>query len=157
MLGISTACLLLPWKDPALCKEKRSSQSQRPSHSGLPRTSQLTPLGWGTRGVVVTHWHVWGSSGRAGYITICISHRIFDTKCPCQCLTNPSGDYPGMTLTMKGPRMGQGLQREESSMSGSPILVPLTCQGFLTCACQEQQTQPEKLGRGVAAQVPPAL
>lgn len=32
MLGISTAWLLLVWKDPALCKEKGSSQSRRPSH-----------------------------------------------------------------------------------------------------------------------------
>lgn len=30
-------------------------------------------------------------------------------------------------------------------MSGCPILAPLTCQGSLTCASQEQQTQPEKL------------
>lgn len=34
-------------------------------------------------------------------------------------MPNPSGDYPGMTLTMRGPRMGQGVQRE-----GSSTLVP---------------------------------
>lgn len=64
-------------------------------------------------------------------------------------MPNPSGDYPGMTLTMRGPRMGQGVQREGSSTSGPRILVPLTGQGPLTCASQEQQTQPEKLGEAL--------
>lgn len=45
--------------------------------------------------------------------------------------------------------MGQGVQREGSSTSGPRILVPLTGQGPLTCASQEQQTQPEKLGEAL--------
>lgn len=55
--------------------------------------------------MVVTHWHVWGSSGRAGWIPLCTSHSSLGTKCLCQCLTNAGSNYAE-------PRGGEAPWRE---------------------------------------------
>lgn len=74
-----------------------------------------------------------------------MSHSIFGTKCPCQCLTNPSNNYPGMVLTIRGLGWDRGCA-ERGPTGLVPISAPFTCQSSLTCDSQEQKTQPENSG-----------